>query len=70
MLINKLLIKARKKEIAQKALKLIQEDETIYLGPGTTIELLAEIMNFENLRVVTNCLPVFQTLRQKKKREY
>ncbi|BAK95829.1 DeoR/GlpR family DNA-binding transcription regulator [Tetragenococcus halophilus] len=58
--------KSEKKEIAQKALKLIQEDETIYLGPGTTIELLAEIMNFENLRVVTNCLPVFQTLRQKK----
>ena len=54
-----------KKEIAQKAVQLIKEDETIFLGPGTTIELLAEIMEFERLRVVTNCLPVFKTLSKK-----
>ncbi|GEQ50317.1 DeoR/GlpR family DNA-binding transcription regulator [Tetragenococcus koreensis] len=58
--------KREKNEIAQKAVELIQEDETIYLGPGTTIELLAKIMNFSNLRVVTNCLPVFQTLSEKR----
>lgn len=58
--------KSEKREIAQKAVKLMQEDETIYLGPGTTIELLAEIMDFNNLRVVTNCLPVFQTLSKKR----
>ena len=55
-----------KKEIVQKALSLIHEEETIFLGPGTTIELLAEAMEFKHLRVVTNCLPVFETLSKKK----
>ncbi|MGK0552018.1 DeoR/GlpR family DNA-binding transcription regulator [Enterococcus faecalis] len=55
-----------KKEIVQKALKLINEEDTIFLGPGTTIELLAEGMEFKNLRVVTNCLPVFETLSKKR----
>lgn len=55
-----------KREVAEKALKLINEDETIYLGPGTTMELLAEIMEFDSLRIVTNCLPVFETLSAKK----
>ncbi|GMA53394.1 hypothetical protein GCM10025857_47510 [Alicyclobacillus contaminans] len=58
--------KEEKREIAQKAVQLIQEEETVYLGPGTTIELLADIMEFDNLRVVTNCLPVFQTLNKKR----
>ncbi|WP_061841277.1 DeoR/GlpR family DNA-binding transcription regulator [Tetragenococcus halophilus] len=57
--------KNEKREVAQKALQLMHEEEVIYLGPGTTIELLADIMEFDNLRVVTNCLPVFQTLRKK-----
>lgn len=63
---KKIINKSEKREIAQKAVQLIQEEETIYLGPGTTIELLAEIMEFDNLRVVTNCLPVFQTLSEKR----
>ena len=32
------------KEVAQKAVSLIEESDTIFLGPGTTIELLANIM--------------------------
>ncbi|NWO01253.1 DeoR/GlpR family DNA-binding transcription regulator [Tetragenococcus halophilus] len=59
--------KKEKSEVVKKAAELIQEGETIYLGPGTTIELLADIMEFNQLRVVTNCLPVFQTLREKKR---
>lgn len=54
-----------KKAIAQKALELIKEDETIFLGPGTTIEVLAQLIQHNSLRVVTNCLPVFETLSKK-----
>ena len=63
MLINKLLIVLKRN--CPKALSLIHEEETIFLGPGTTIELLAEAMEFKHLRVVTNCLPVFETLSKK-----
>ncbi|MGH2233724.1 DeoR/GlpR family DNA-binding transcription regulator, partial [Enterococcus faecalis] len=38
-----------KKEIVQKALTLIHEEETIFLAPGTTIELLDEAMEFTHL---------------------
>ena len=54
-----------KKQIVKRALTLIQEGDTIFLGPGTTLELLAANLSFDNLRVVTNSLPVFTTLVEK-----
>ena len=45
-----------KTRIAHKATSLIQEGETIFLGPGTTIQLLAEQLCGRNIRVVTNSL--------------
>ncbi|WP_302372577.1 DeoR/GlpR family DNA-binding transcription regulator [Enterococcus asini] len=54
-----------KKQIVNKALTLIQEGDTIFLGPGTTLEILAANMAFDSLRVVTNSLPVFNTLVEK-----
>lgn len=63
---DKQIINIREKtEIAEKALELIHENETIFLGPGTTIELLANLLDKRNLRIITNCLPVFETLVQK-----
>ena len=56
----------KKKEIALKALELIEEGDTIFLGPGTTIELLAKEINLKSLRVLTNCLPIFEILFSKK----
>ncbi|KMT41169.1 DeoR/GlpR family DNA-binding transcription regulator [Melissococcus plutonius] len=57
---------AEKKAIAQKAVELINEDEAIFLGPGTTIELVAKAINKKNLLLVTNCLPVFKILNTKR----
>ncbi|MDA9471883.1 DeoR/GlpR family DNA-binding transcription regulator [Enterococcus sp. 5H] len=54
-----------KKEIAQTALTLINEEGTIFLGPGTSIELLAQALTVENLRIITNSLPVFNILENK-----
>lgn len=53
-----------KQAIARKAAELIQENETIFLGPGTTIELLAELITLQSVRIVTNCWPVFQRLSE------
>lgn len=52
-------------EIAKKAADLIEEGNTIFLGLGTTVEMLAKEINNERLSVVTNCLPVFQILQHK-----
>lgn len=55
-----------KKQIAKKAATLIEEGNTVFLGPGTTVELLAEEIHNKNLSVITNCLPVFNILFKKK----
>ena len=54
-----------KRKVASKAAKLIQDGETIFLGPGTSVEILAEEIQNEELRVVTNCLPIFNELYKK-----
>ena len=56
---------AAKRQVASKAAKLIQDGETIFLGPGTSVEILAEEIQNEELRVITNCLPIFNELYKK-----
>ncbi|WP_303974761.1 DeoR/GlpR family DNA-binding transcription regulator [Streptococcus merionis] len=55
-----------KRHIAKLAANLIEEGDTVFLGPGTTVEGLAEEINHQRLSVVTNCLPVFNILLKKK----
>ncbi|HJF19071.1 MAG TPA: DeoR/GlpR family DNA-binding transcription regulator [Enterococcus columbae] len=52
----------QKQMIAKKAVTLLKSGQTIFLGPGTTIEILANMMEDDSIRVVTNCLPIFETL--------
>lgn len=48
-----------KREIAQKALKLIEEGDTIILDSGSTATELARLLvNFNNLTVITNALNI------------
>ena len=58
----------KKREIALKAVKLLEEGDTIFLGPGTTVELMAKEISLKSLRVLTNCLPIFEILSEKKVR--
>lgn len=51
-----------KKRIVHKAAQFIQEGEIIFLGPGTTMQLLAEQLCGRNIRVITNNLAVFNIL--------
>ncbi len=60
---KKSLHKAEKKIIAQTAAAMIHDGETVFLGPGTTLEQLAVCLRERNIRVVTNSLPVFEILK-------
>lgn len=55
-----------KQQIARLATDIIEEGDTIFLGPGTTVECLAEEIDQARLSIVTNCLPVFNILLKKK----
>lgn len=52
-----------KKEIASFAATLISDGETIFIGPGTTLEFFAEQLIDKTIRIVTNSLPVFDILK-------
>lgn len=62
--------KEAKKAIAAKAVTLIEEGDTVFLGPGTTISFLAEAITHSKLTVITNCLPVFSILSPKKSEDF
>ncbi|MCI1922426.1 MAG: DeoR/GlpR family DNA-binding transcription regulator [Liquorilactobacillus nagelii] len=50
--------------IAQKAATLLRNNDTVFIGPGTTLELMCKyIEDVQDLRVVTNSLPIFETLK-------
>jgi DeoR family transcriptional regulator of aga operon len=51
-----------KMAIARFAASLIQDGETIFLGSGTTVHYLAEQLHERHLTVITNSLPVINTL--------
>ena len=57
---------AEKQEISRFAGHLIDEGETIFIGPGTTLESFARELPIDNIRVVTNSLPVFLILNERK----
>ncbi|WEV40132.1 DeoR/GlpR family DNA-binding transcription regulator [Lactobacillus sp. ESL0681] len=52
-----------KLEIAKRACNLVHENESIYVGPGTTLELMVANLKVKHLRIVTNSLPVFEAAR-------
>lgn len=53
-----------KQEIAKLAANRIDNFDTIFIGPGTTLELIAQnIKNINSLRVVTISIPVFESFK-------
>ena len=51
-----------KLQIARRAVELIEEGSTIFLGTGTTVEQMASMLPTFRLRIVTNSLSVFNLL--------
>ena len=62
--------KEAKQAIASTAAQLIEDGDTIFLGPGTTVAFLAEALNNQRLTVITNCMPVFTLLMAKKTEDF
>lgn len=62
--------KEAKQEIAERAAQLIENGDTVFLGPGTTVAFLAEAIKTPRLTVITNCMPVFTILSQKKTEDF
>lgn len=56
---------SEKQEIAQKIASTIEENETIFLGPGSTIELVSDYIEEKSCKLVTNSLYLFNRLRDK-----
>lgn len=54
-----------KAEIARTAIGLIGDNETVFLGTGTTIERMVAMLPPRNLRIVTNSLSVFNLLENR-----
>lgn len=53
-----------KRAVAKAAVSSIREGDTIFLGTGTTVELMSEFLKLLFIRVVTNSLPVFDIFRK------
>lgn len=56
---------SEKLAVAEAASHFINEGDSIFLGPGTTIELIVQFISVKSLRIVTNSLPVFNLLERK-----
>ncbi|GJM55902.1 DeoR/GlpR transcriptional regulator [Coriobacteriaceae bacterium] len=54
-----------KRAVAARAAVLVEPGETVFLGAGTTMERLAQVLPAGRLRVVTNSLSVFDLLRDR-----
>ena len=54
-----------KLQIARRAVELIEEGSTIFLGTGTTVEQMASMLPAFRLRIVTNSLSVFNLLEER-----
>lgn len=51
--------------IAKKAVSLLKSNDTVYIGPGTTLELMCKyIEDLKSLQVVTTSLPIFEVLKE------
>lgn len=59
-----------KQEIAELAVRLIEDGDTVFLGPGTTVAFLAEAIKNVRLTVITNCMPIFTILSTKKTEDF
>ena len=58
-----------KKYIAKIAAQLVKEKDIIYIGPGTTTELIYEYLNVSYAKIITNSLSIFSRFKDDKRFE-
>lgn len=60
---------AEKRYIAQLAASQVAENDAIYIGPGTTSELIYDFLTVAYAKIITNSLDVFLKFREDKRFE-
>lgn len=53
-----------KREIAQKVANIIKENETIFIGPGSTTSYLHEYIKNKHINIVTNSITIFEQFKE------
>ena len=53
----------KKIEVAKIAASLINENDIVYIGPGTTSEHIYDYINVSSAKIITNCLNIFEKFR-------
>ena len=53
----------KKIEVAKIAASLINENDIIYIGPGTTCEHIYDYINVSSAKIITNCLNIFDKFK-------
>lgn len=56
----------KKIEVAKKIVECIEDNDVVFLGPGTTLELVPNLLTQKHLKIITNSLPVFNQLHERK----
>jgi len=59
---------AEKHQIATIITSLIAPGDTVFIGPGTTNELVADALSISDVNIITNSLPVFESFQNHAKR--
>ena len=50
-------------EVAKIAASLISDNDNIYIGPGTTTEYMYDYIEARNVKIITNCLNIFEKFK-------
>lgn len=56
-----------KKYVAMKAAELIEDDDTVFIGPGTTTEFMYEFLDVESATIITNSISILNSFQENKK---
>lgn len=56
-------------EVAKIAASLISDNDSIYIGPGTTTEYMYDYIEAQNVKIITNSLNIFEKFNENDKFE-
>ncbi|WP_164217753.1 DeoR/GlpR family DNA-binding transcription regulator [Virgibacillus sp. YIM 98842] len=56
-----------KKHVAKKAAELINENDAVFIGPGTTTEFIHDYINVDSATIITNSISIFNRFQDEQK---
>lgn len=59
----------KKIQIAKIASNLVKDNDNVYIGPGTTTEHICDYIKADNIKIITNCLNIFEKCKDNKQFE-